>query len=97
MAQLLRDPVLINSHQLFDEGQECIPVEGLPQNESAGVQAVLEGVSYRKGKSRGARVHTFHIHFGSKERYFAVLVSVSLHTLEDCLGIMQNGRGRVNS
>jgi hypothetical protein len=57
---------------------------------------VFEGVSYWKGKSGGARVHTLHIHFRPEERYFAVFISVGLHALEKCLCIMQNGRGWVD-
>ena len=58
---------------------------------------MFEGVSYREGKSFGAYVHALHIHFGSEEGYFAVFVSVSLHTLEECLRIMEYGRGRIDS
>ena len=47
--------------------------------------------SYRESDPGGARVHTFHIHIGSEERHFAVFITVRLHTLEKCLGIVQDG------
>lgn len=51
---------------------------------------MLKDVSYRESKPRSARVHTLHIHVGSEERYFAVFILVSFHTLKKCLGILQN-------
>jgi len=50
----------------------------------------LKDISYRESKPRSARVHTSHIHVGSEERYFAVFILVSFHTLKKCLGILQN-------
>ena len=83
--------MFIDFHELFNEGEECIPVECLPRSGSTEVQATLEEINYRESNSGGTRVHTLHIHVGSEERYFTVFISVRLHTLEKGLGIMQNG------
>ena len=91
MARLLWNPMFIDFHELFNEGEERVTVECLPTDESTEDQVVLEGINYRESKSGGARVHTLHIHVGSEERYFTVFISVRLHTLEECLGIVQNG------
>jgi len=90
MAWFLWNPTLIEFHKLFDEGEKRISVECLSTNGLAKVQVAPKGISYRESKPGGARIHTFHIHVGSEECYFVVLVSVRLHTLEKCLGIMQN-------
>jgi len=83
--------MFINFHELFNEGEERIPVECLPRNGSTKVRVALEGISYRKSKPGGTRVHALHIHVGSEERYFTVFIAVRLHTLEQCLGIVQDG------
>lgn len=83
--------MFIDFHELFNESEERIPVKCLPRNGSMQVQVALEGINHRESKSRGARVHTLHIHIRSEERYFTVFISVRFHTLEKCLGIVQNG------
>jgi len=94
MARFLRNPVLIEFHEVFDEGEKRIPIEPLSVDWLVKVQAALEGVIYRESKPRSTCVHAFHIHVGSEERYFTVFISVRLHALEKRLSIVQNGRGR---
>jgi len=96
MARFLWYPMLIEFHELFDETEKRIPVESLSTNGLAKVQVYLEVVIYRESEPRGACVHAFHIHVGSEERYFTVFISVRLHTLEECLGVVQNRCGRLN-
>lgn len=83
--------MLIEFHELFDESEKPIPIKFLSTNGLAEVQVALEGIIHRKSEPGGACVHSFHIHVGSEERYFAVFISVRLHALEKCLGIVQNG------
>ena len=90
MARFFWDPMLVEFHELFDECEEGIPVECLSMDWLARVRRALNGVSYRESEPGGTRVHTFHIHVGSKERYFPALISVRLHALKKCLGIVQN-------
>jgi hypothetical protein len=97
MARFLGNPAFIDFHQLFNKGKEFVPVEGLSMDRSVKVHVALEGVSYGEGESRGAEVHTLHVHFRSEESHFVVFISVRLHTLEECLSIMQNGRSGVDS
>lgn len=80
--------MLINFHELFDEGEECIPIECLPAGGSANMKVTLKDISYREGKPRRTRVHTLHVHVGAEECYFTVFISVRLHALEKCLGIL---------
>jgi hypothetical protein len=90
MARFLWDPMLVEFNELFDECEESIPVECLSMDWLTRVRRVLKDVSYRKSDPGGTRVHTFHVHVGSEERYFTALISVRLHTLKKCLGIVQN-------
>ena len=53
-------------------------------------KVALKDISYRESEPRRARVHTFHVHVGSEECYFAVFILVRFHTLKKCLGILQN-------
>jgi len=80
--------MLIDFHELFNESEERIPVECLPRKGSTKVQVALEGINYRESNSRGARVHTLHIHVRSEERYLTIFISVGFHPLEKCLGIV---------
>jgi len=82
--------MLINFHELFNEGKERISIESLPTGESANARVTLKNTNYREGKPRRARVHTFHVHVGAEKRYFTVFISVRLHTLEKCLSILQD-------
>lgn len=82
--------MLIDFHELLDKGEERIPVECLLMGRSAEARVAFEDIIYRESKPRSTGVHTFHVHVRSEERHFTVFVSVSLHTLEKCLGILQN-------
>ena len=82
MARFFRDPMFLNFHELLNKGEKRIPVERLSVNGLAKARVVFKDMSYRESNPGGARVHTLHIHVGSEERYFAIFITVRLHTLE---------------